>query len=232
MIRLTSMENMEDIMDGVDGNRCSLPPENSHRDKFNDAIKWLKTVCYDAKSMDAIDILIAAARENPYGRNYADEANRIIAENNERIAELEYMLIMDGVAELESMLTVKGEPGEAIERMHYGLSVIEETHPDTAKAMSEFLSLLESTILALTEQVGVRDAAMRWLAVELSNSIDLNEHYAAKMEDLNTPRPATMWSKKPMGGSAPMSPHGKKRIEELIKAALDAAKEGKNDGSN
>lgn len=213
MIRLTSMEDMEDIMDGVDGNRCSLPPENSHRDKFNDAIKWLKTVCYDAKSMDAIDILIAAARENPYGRNYADEANRIIAEKNERIAEL------------ESMLTVKGEPGEAIERMHYGLSVIEETHPDTAKAMSEFLSLLESTILALTEQVGVRDAAMRWLAVELSNSIDLNEHYAAKMEDLNTPRPATMWSKKPMGGSAPMSPHGKKRIEELIKAALDAAKE-------
>lgn len=211
MIRLTSMEDMEDIMDGVDGNRCSLPPENSHRNKFNDAIKWLKTVCYDAKSMDAIDILIAAARENPYGRNYADEANRIIAEKNERIAEL------------ESMLTVKGEPGEAIERMHYGLSVIEETHPDTAKAMSEFLSLIESTILALTEQVGVRDAAMRWLAVELSNSIDLNEHYAAKMEDLNTPRPATMWSKKPMGGSAPMSPHGKKRIEELIKAALDAA---------
>jgi hypothetical protein len=211
MIRLTSMEDMEDIMDGVDGNRCSLPPENSHRDKFNDAIKWLKTVCYDAKSMDAIDILIAAARENPYGRNYADEANRIIAEKNERIAEL------------ESMLTVKGEPGEAIERMHYGLSVIEETHPDTAKAMSEFLSLIESTILALTEQVGVRDAAMRWLAVELSNSIDLNEHYAAKMEDLNTPRPTTMWSKKPMGGSAPMSPHGKKRIEELIKAALDAA---------
>jgi hypothetical protein len=213
MIRLTSMEDMEDIMDGVDGNRCSLPPENSHRNKFNDAIKWLKTVCYDAKSMDAIDILIAAARENPYGRNYADEANRIIAEKNERIAEL------------ESMLTVKGEPGEAIERMHYGLSVIEETHPDTAKAMSEFLSLIESTILALTEQVGVRDAAMRWLAVELSNSIDLNEHYAAKMEDLNTPRPTTMWSKKPMGGSAPMSPHGKKRIEELIKAALDAAKE-------
>jgi hypothetical protein len=211
MIRLTSMEDMEDIMDGVDGNRCSLPPENSHRNKFNDAIKWLKTVCYDAKSMDAIDILIAAARENPYGRNYADEANRIIAEKNERIAEL------------ESMLTVKGEPGEAIERMHYGLSVIEETHPDTAKAMSEFLSLIESTILALTEQVGVRDAAMRWLAVELSNSIDLNEHYAAKMEDLNTPRPTTMWSKKPMGGSAPMSPHGKKRIEELIKAALDAA---------
>jgi hypothetical protein len=205
------MEDMEDIMDGVDGNRCSLPPENSHRNKFNDAIKWLKTVCYDAKSMDAIDILIAAARENPYGRNYADEANRIIAEKNERIAEL------------ESMLTVKGEPGEAIERMHYGLSVIEETHPDTAKAMSEFLSLIESTILALTEQVGVRDAAMRWLAVELSNSIDLNEHYAAKMEDLNTPRPTTMWSKKPMGGSAPMSPHGKKRIEELIKAALDAA---------
>jgi hypothetical protein len=214
------MEDMEDIMDGVDGNRCSLPPENSHRNKFNDAIKWLKTVCYDAKSMDAIDILIAAARENPYGRNYADEANRIIAEKNERIAEL------------ESMLTVKGEPGEAIERMHYGLSVIEETHPDTAKAMSEFLSLIESTILALTEQVGVRDAAMRWLAVELSNSIDLNEHYAAKMEDLNTPRPTTMWSKKPMGGSAPMSPHGKKRIEELIKAALDAAKEGKDDGSN
>ena len=51
MIRLTSMEDMEDIVDGTngtDGNRCSLPPENSHRDKFNDAIKWLKTVCYDA----------------------------------------------------------------------------------------------------------------------------------------------------------------------------------------
>lgn len=87
-------------------------------------------------------------------------------------------------------------------------------------------------IANLREQVRVRDEAMRWLAVELSNSIDLNEHYAAKMEDLNTPRPATMWSKKPMGGSAPMSPHGKKRIEELIKAALDAAKEGKDDGSN
>lgn len=144
MIRLTSMEDMEDIVDGTSGtdeNGCSLPPD------IASDMKWLRVVLYDQKSIDAI-------------------------------------------------------------------------------------SRIESTILALTEQVGVRDAAMRWLAVELSNSIDLNEHYAAKMEDLNTPRPATMWSKKPMGGSAPMSPHGKKRIEELIKAALDAAKEGKNDGSN
>lgn len=63
---------------------------------------------------------------------------------------------------------------EAIERMYYGLSVIEETHPDTAKAMSEFLSLLESTILDLTEKVRVRDEAIdvfRKALVRLSNEV-------------------------------------------------------------
>lgn len=145
MIRLTSMEDMEDIMDGVDGNRCSLPPENSHRDKFNDAIKWLKTVCYDAKSMDAIDILIAAARENPYGRNYADEANRIIAEKNERIAEL------------ESMLTVKGEPGEAIKILSNYFTPVGNQNRYSVRQYRECITILESTIADLTEQVRVRD---------------------------------------------------------------------------
>jgi ssDNA-binding replication factor A large subunit len=86
-------------------------------------------------------------------------------ENNDN-----YCNLMDAkqhIVALESMLTVKGEPGEAIKILSNYFTPVGNKNRYSVRQYRECITILESTIADLTEQVRVRDAAIKELRGEV-----------------------------------------------------------------
>jgi hypothetical protein len=71
------------------------------------------------------------------------------------------------IVALESLLTVKGEPGEAIKILSNYFTPVGNKNRYSVRQYRECITILESTIADLTEQVRVRDAAIKELRGEV-----------------------------------------------------------------
>lgn len=87
--------------------------------------------------------------------------------------------------------------------------------------------MMEQRIQEQEREIALRDRAMRSMAAEMSLLMESAEKLAALREDVNTPKSRI----RPVAEYVPpVSPRGKKRIEEIIRAALETAKEKGGEG--
>jgi hypothetical protein len=107
------------------------------------------------------------------------------------------------IAALESLLTVKGEPGEAIKILSNYFTPVGNKNRYSVRQYRECITILESTIADLTEKVRVRDEVIDKL-IDDNHPCCFCEHEYGDMDCAESNCP---------------------EADDIIKSALEAAKE-------